>query len=323
MSNPVFNKLEKEWATQRFTPNGYPTMPGYTPGGHSASAPASTYPDQAVSSSAPAQTWNAPGSYPGATGGYQGQPTADEAFPYMEQTFASPAADAVDRGRMTYDDVIVKSGISLAVLLVGALVSWTAVATAPGVGFMLVVAGVIGGFILAMVNSFSKTIRPALVLAYAAFEGLALGGLSAVFENTYPGIVIQALLATAAVFTVTLALFASGKVRNSSKLMKFTLIGLVGILVYRILSMILTFTGVISSGFDSMTIMGVPLGLAVGLLAVLIGAFSLIQDFDQVKVGVQRGVPAKYAWVCTFGILVTVVWMYLEILRLLAILRDN
>ncbi|MCI7512758.1 Bax inhibitor-1/YccA family protein [Schaalia hyovaginalis] len=304
MSNPVFNKLEREWAAQSYTPNGYPTMPGYTPGARAESAQAPTSPEQAASASRAPRSW-------------------DAALPSMEQAYASPAADAVDRGRMTYDDVVVKSGISLGVLLIAAVASWTAVVAAPGVGMLLVLAGLVGGFILAMVNSFSKTIRPALVLAYAAFEGSALGGVSAVFEGAYPGIVVQALLATAAVFTVTLALFASGRVRNSSTLMRFTLIGLIGILVYRVLSMILTMTGVISSGFDSMTIMGIPLGLVVGVLAVLIGAFSLIQDFDQVKVGVQRGVPEKHAWACAFGILVTVVWMYLEILRLIAILRDN
>lgn len=301
MSNPVFGKLEKEWATQGVTPKGYPTMPGYTPGVHTMTAPVSTAPQQDESSSS----------------------VSAEAFARMEDSFSAPAADAVDRGRMTYDDVIVKSGICLAVLLACAVASWQTIATAPSTGALLVLAGVVGGLIFALVNSFSQTIRPALVLLYAACEGLALGGLSAVFESRYPGIVVQALVATAAVFAVTLALFASGKVRNSSKLMKFTLIGLVGILVYRLLSMILTMTGVISSGFDSITIMGIPLGLAVGLLAVLIGAFCLIQDFDQVKLGVRQGVPAKYAWMCSFGILVTVVWMYLEILRLLALFRDN
>lgn len=301
MSNPVLTKLEKEWATQPVTPNGYPMMPGYAPGRNAASAPDSASSDHLGGACA----------------------AAEDSFAHMEQSFAAPSADAVDRGRMTYDDVIVKSGLCLAVLLLGAFASWMAFTATPAIGAGLMTLGLVGGFILAMVNSFSRTIRPALVLAYAGAEGLALGGVSAAFESIYPGIIIQALLATAAVFTVTLLLFASGTIRNSSRLMKFTLIGLVGILVYRLVATILAMTGLLSSHLDSTTVMGIPLGLIVGLLAVLIGAFSLVQDFDQVKLGVQRGVPARYAWACAFGILVTVVWMYLEIVRILAILRDN
>lgn len=311
MSNPVFDKLETEWASQQRTPKGYPTMPGYTPGSGRHTAPAQT----------PVQTSDA---WDRAAGAGTGAQWSDQTFQEMEDAYRAPAADAIDRGRMTYDDVIMKSGLSLAALFLGAIAAWTLTASNPTLGMALSGIGVLVGFILAMVNTFSRTIRPALVLAYAVAEGVALGAISSFFEFVYPGIVVQALIATAAVFGVTLALFASGKVRNSSKLMRFTLIGLIGILVYRLLSWILTLTGVISAGgFDSMTIMGIPLGLVVGVFAVLVGAFSLIQDFDQARVGVERGVPAQYAWACAFGILVTVVWMYLEILRLLAILRDN
>ncbi|WP_076464087.1 Bax inhibitor-1/YccA family protein [Actinomyces mediterranea] len=312
MSNPVFNKLETEWTQQR-TPNGYPTMPGYqvgTAGQNSPYAGGSYDPRNPYGAASQAAT---------------GAQAADQAYyQQMEAAYAAPAADAVDRGVMTYDDVIMKTGISLGVLLIGGVVSWTAVAAAPTLGMMLSVVGIIGGFILAMVNSFSKTIRPALILAYAGFEGLALGAISATFEFIYPGIVIQAVLATAAVFGVTLALFASGKIRNSSKLMRFTLIALVGIIIYRLASWILTLTGVLTAGgFDSITIMGFPLGLVVGVVAVFVGAACLIQDFDQAKTGVARGVPAVYAWACAFGILVTVVWMYLEILRIIAAFRNS
>ena len=126
-----------------------------------------------------------------------------------------------------------------------------------------------------------------------------------------------------AVFGVTLALFASGRVRNSSKLTRFTLIALIGILVYRLLDWVLVLTGLVGTSTSNMTFMGIPLGVAVGLLAVLVGAACLIQDFDQAKVGVEMGAPAKYAWSCAFGLMVTVVWMYIEILQLLARLRDN
>lgn len=315
MSNPVFDKLETQWAKEaHYTPAGYPTMPGYTPSSQPGTGNAT---DQRY----PYSTANLYSTQAGSASSMDyGRYTQSQ----MESMYQAPAADAVDRGMMTYDDVIMKTGISLGVLLVAATATWMLSAVNPSMAIVLSGIGVLVGFILAMVNSFSKTIRPALILAYAAFEGLALGAISAVFELMYPGIVVQALVATAGVFGVTLALFASGKVRNSSKLMKFTLIALIGILVYRLLSWVLTLTGLLSSGgFDSITVMGIPLGIVVGLLAVFVGAACLIGDFDQARIGVEQGVPAKYAWMCAFGILVTVVWMYLEILRLIAAFRDN
>lgn len=307
MANPVFNRLESEWEQEARTPAGYPTMPGYRPGEAGTGAnPRTAYADQAAAAQA-ART--------------AGAPTFDQRA--MEQAYSAPAADAVDRGRMTYDDVIMKTGISFGLLVVAAMAAWWMTLANPGVGVALMGVGFLLGFVLAMVNIFSRTIRPALVLAYAAAEGVALGGLSAVFEQTYPGIVAQALVATVAVFGVTLALFASGRVRNSSKLTRFTLIALIGILVYRLLDWVLVLTGLVSTSTSNMTFMGIPLGVAVGLLAVLVGAACLIQDFDQAKVGVEMGAPAKYAWSCAFGLMVTVVWMYIEILQLLARLRDN
>lgn len=308
MANPVFNRLESEWEQEARTPAGYPTMPGYRPGdpGTGAADPRTAYADQAASAQA-ART--------------AGAPTFDQRA--MEQAYSAPAADAVDRGRMTYDDVIMKTGISFGLLVVAAMVAWWMTVANPGVGVALMGVGFLLGFVLAMVNIFSRTIRPALVLSYAAAEGIALGGLSAVFEQTYPGIVAQALVATVAVFGVTLALFASGRVRNSSKLTRFTLIALIGILVYRLLDWVLVLTGLVATSTSNMTFMGIPLGVAVGLLAVLVGAACLIQDFDQAKVGVEMGAPAKYAWSCAFGLMVTVVWMYLEILQLLARLRES
>ncbi|MDC4232597.1 Bax inhibitor-1/YccA family protein [Actinomyces sp. B33] len=302
MGNPVFTKLENQWAqapASSTTPAGYPTMPGYTVGANTDPAPTAD-PRSPYQSSV--------------------RPPSDDDF---EHRFNASSADTVDRGRMTYDDVIMRTGMSFGVLLVVAAAGWMLVGAAPALGLAVSAGALLVGFVLAMVNSFSKTIRPALILAYAAVEGLALGTLSAVFEFMYPGIVVQALIATVAVFGVTLALFASGRVRNSPKLARFTLIALVALLVYRLINLVLSLTGVLSGGIDSMTVMGLPLGVVVGVVAVLIGAFCLIQDFDQAKTGVERGMPSIYAWSCAFGMMVTVVWMYVEILRLLSYLRNN
>lgn len=306
MSNPVFNRLNKEWTAT--TPAGYPTMPGYQVGG-AATQTQTPYPSGAGYAQAAQQAQPF------------GQTRWDAAA--MEQNFAGPAADAVDRGRMTYDDVIVKTAISFGVLVLAAAPAWFLALANPSLGFGLITIGFIAGLVLALVNTFSKTIRPALVLAYAGAEGLALGAFSAFMEYAYPGIVVEALIGTIAVFGVTLALFASGKVRNSPILARFALIAVLGILVYRLLNWILVLTGVLSgSGMNDVTIFGIPLGVAVGVLAVIVGAVCLIQDFDQARIGVAAGAPAKFAWACAFAIMVTVVWMYLEILQLLARLRD-
>ncbi len=302
MANPVMSRLEAQW--QHTTPAGYPTMPGYTPG---------------VGAPRAAQDANRPYGSPAPAA----PPTYDQhALDEAELAYRSAPADAVDRGRMTYDDVVVKTGLLFGALVLAAAGSWTLTAANPGVGVALMMVGLLVGFALAMVNSFSRTIRPALIVSYAVAEGVALGALSAVMEGIYPGIVVQALVATVSVFGVTLTLFASGKVRNSPKLMRFTLIALIGILVYRVLDWVLVLTGVMSGGLSGITVMGLDLGLVVGVVAVLIGALCLIGDFDQAKVGVQRGVPAKFAWSCAFGMMVTVVWMYVEILNILSYLRN-
>ena len=237
----------------------------------------------------------------------------------MQAADQAPSADAVDRGRMTYDDALIKTGITFLVLLLGAAPAWILTLTSPLIGLGLALLGGVVAFILAMVNIFSKTIRPALIIAYAFAEGLMLGAISAVMEMEYPGIVAQAFIASVVVTGLTLVLFASGKVRNSPKLMKFTLIGIFGLLITRIANAVLVAFGLMAP-IDSMYIMGIPLGIVVSVVAVFLAAMSLISDFDTVKQGVERGAPAKFAWYCAFGIMVTVVWMYMEILRILAIL---
>jgi uncharacterized YccA/Bax inhibitor family protein len=174
-----------------------------------------------------------------------------------------------------------------------------------------------------------KTVRPALIFAYAAFEGLFVGGIAAYFEFLWPGIVLQATLATVAVVGVTLALFASGKVRASARATKIFMIAMFGYLAFGLINVVLMMLGVFNEsngggfGIYSMKVAGIPLGLIIGVLVVIMAAYSLVLDFDQVQQGVRNGAPRVFGWLGAFGIMVTVVWLYLEILRMLAILRGN
>jgi uncharacterized YccA/Bax inhibitor family protein len=125
----------------------------------------------------------------------------------LQQMYNQPAAGPADTGRMTFDDVIVKTAACLGVLLVGAAVTMF---VSMGLASLLMIVGALGGFVLALVNTFKKQPSPALILAYAGLEGLFLGGLTRVLDTMYPGVGLQAVLGTLSVFTVTLLLFKSG-----------------------------------------------------------------------------------------------------------------
>ncbi|MFJ4224357.1 Bax inhibitor-1/YccA family protein [Microbacterium sp. NPDC089695] len=281
--------------------------------------------------------------YPGAPQGAQGAQAASfqhgtmdaAANAQLEGMYAAPPAGSIETDRMSVEDTVWKTAGLFAILLVTAVIGWVwtlggvSLASTQSVSMLPWIVGALGGFVLAMVITFTsrKKVRPALIFAYAAFEGLFVGGISAFFEMIWPGIVFQATLATVSVVGVTLALFASGKIRASKKATKIFMIAMVGYLVFSVLNLILMWTGVLPAGqafgLYSATIMGIPLGLIIGVLVVIMAAYSLVLDFDQIQQGVRNGAPRKYGWLGAFGIMVTVVWLYVEILRIIAIVRGN
>ena len=254
----------------------------------------------------------------------------------LEGMYAAPSAGAIETDRMTVEDTVWKTAGLFGILLVFAAVGWfftlggAAVPRTPtAVAIWPWAVGALGGFVLAMVVSFTsrKKVRPALIFAYAAFEGLFIGGISAFFEVLWPGIVLQATLATAAVVAVTLALFASGKVRASAKMTKIVMIAMLGYLLFSLLNVVLMVFNVLPAnqmfGLYSAKVAGIPIGLIIGVLVVFLAAYSLVMDFDQIQQGVRNGAPRQYGWLGGFGIMVTVVWLYVEILRMIAIARGN
>jgi len=234
----------------------------------------------------------------------------------LNELYGRPSATPVDTDRMTYEDTIVKIAIAFVILLAGAVVGWF-------VPILTIPAAIIG-FVLALVNIFKKAPSRGLVLAYAAFEGVFVGGISAIFESQWDGIVVQAVFGTLAVVGVTLALFATGKVRESKRATQIFLVAIIGYAAFSLINVILMFTGVTSGmfGLRSVEFFGIPLGFFIGVFVILLAAYSLVMDFTTVKLGVERGAPRVYGWQAAFGIMVTVVWLYTEVLRLLAILRD-
>jgi uncharacterized YccA/Bax inhibitor family protein len=241
----------------------------------------------------------------------------------LQQMYNRPAAGPAETGRMTYDDVIIKTAACLGAVMAGAAVT---LFVSLSLATMLMIIGALGGFVLALVNTFKKQPSPALILAYAGLEGLFLGGLTRILDGMFPGVGLQAVIGTLSVFAVTLVLFKSGKVRATPKAMRFFMIALIGYAVFALVNMVMMWTGAVDSPFGlrtSFEIFGIPLGVFIGILAIGLAAFSLIMDFTSIEAGVRAGAPERFSWTAAFGLTVTLVWLYVEIIRLLAILRGE
>ena len=320
MANPVMNSIVKDWSTQSTTPAGYPEMPGYQPASAQAQNPYAgatnpygaqqgvDYSGQPVYGTAQAGTGGSP-----VSSGYEEQMASYEAM------MNAPAADAVDRGTMTFDDVVVKSIMCFGLLLVGAVAGWMTGIVAMGVAMVLFFASCAVTLGLAIFIRLSKKIRPGAIVTYSLIEGFSLGVISYTFEAYFPGIVISAVLATLVVIGTTLAAFMLGFVRNSSTLTRVAGIGSLAFFFYYFVTFALSVTGLVDmTAVNNAKIFGIPLGIIIGVLAVFIGVLCLVRDFDAVKVGVANNVPEKYSWLCTFAIMTDVIWIYLEILKILS-----
>ena len=320
MANPVMNSIVKDWSTQSTTPAGYPEMPGYQPASAQAQNPygGATNPYGAQQG----VDYSGQPVYGTAQAGTEGYPVSsgyEEQMASYEAMMNAPAADAVDRGTMTFDDVVVKSIMCFGLLLVGATAGWMTGIVAMNVALVLFFASCAVTLGLAIFIRLSKKIRPGAIVTYSLIEGFSLGVISYTFEAYFPGIVISAVLATLVVIGTTLAAFMLGFVRNSSTLTRVAGIGSIAFFFYYFVTFALSVTGLVDmTAVNNAKIFGIPLGIIIGVLAVFIGVLCLVRDFDAVKVGVANNVPEKYSWLCTFAIMTDVIWIYLEILKILS-----
>jgi len=244
----------------------------------------------------------------------------------------SPTHTEPGTGRMTLDSVVEKTGITLGVLIAAAAVTWIAIgdlstynateSDAYGKAFTFAIVGAIVGLVLSLVNSFKKVISPALVLGYAVFEGVFVGAFSKVIA-AYVGdtsIVFQAVVGTMVAFGGTLAAYKFFNIQVTDKFRKVVTISIFAFVGATLLNLVLSLTGVVDNGgirgFNT-------LGLIVSAIAVVLAVFMLILDFDYVEKGVEAGLPQRESWRAAFGLTVTLVWLYIEILRILAILRGD
>ncbi len=221
---------------------------------------------------------------------------------------------------MTLQGTVVKTAILMVILLVTASYTWSqAAAGDTTLAYGLLIAGLIGGFIMALVTIFIPKVSPFTAPFYAALEGLVLGAISAVFETMYPGIVIQAVGLTIGVLAVMLFVYGTGMIRATEKF-KIGIVAATGAicLVYMVDLLLSLFSIRIPFIHE-----GGMMGIGFSLVVVVIAALNLILDFDFIEQGVRYQAPRYMEWYGGFSLLVTLVWMYLEILRLLAKMRGG
>jgi uncharacterized YccA/Bax inhibitor family protein len=216
---------------------------------------------------------------------------------------------------MTLQGTVNKTGLLLLGVVVTAAWTWgLAHSNAPEAAIPWMIGGLLGGFVVALVTIFKKTWSPFTAPLYALLEGLALGGISAVFEKTYPGVAIQAVGLTLGTLFVMLLAYKTGVVKATQGFKVGVIAATGGIAVFYLAEMVLSFffhiqvPAINGSG---------PWGIAFSLFVVVIAALNLVLDFDMIETGVRGGAPKYMEWYGAFGMMVTLIWLYLEILRLL------
>jgi len=239
---------------------------------------------------------------------------------------ANPALnDSVFTVEGTYDNVmtvqgtVMKTAVLLVLVLVGAAFAWIQMASNPQAAYTYMIAGAVIGFILALVTIFTKTAAPYTSPIYALAEGVFLGALSAVFEVHYPGIVPQAVGLTFGTLAALLAAYSSGLIRATENFKLGVAAATGAICLVYLVSIVMNLFG---SGIPYIHGNG-WIGIGFSLFVVVVAAMNLVLDFDFIENGAQRGAPKYMEWYAAFGLLVTLVWLYIEILRLLAKLRGR
>jgi uncharacterized YccA/Bax inhibitor family protein len=249
--------------------------------------------------------------------GWGSQPQSQYGAPAQYDPYAAPSPYAATTTRyLTMDDVVAKTGISFLVTVLAAAAVWALPGSA---AWALALPAALVAFVLGLVIAFKQIANPAATLAYGALYGVALGAISEAFNTVYPGIVMQALIGTFGVFAGMLFVYKTGAIRVTPKLTRWVVGALIGALVLMLVNGLAAWIG----GGDGLGLRsGGPVAILFSLVVIGVAAFMLLLDFDAADEAIRRGAPAKFAWYIAFGLLVTVVWLYLEILRLLSYFRE-
>jgi uncharacterized YccA/Bax inhibitor family protein len=289
--NPVFDRLDKQIEKERYAGFGQPQRADQGPIGSTQAAGA----------------------------GYASQDamTAQQ----LNDIYARQSAGPVDTGRVTLDDVIMKSLGLFALLVAAGAVTWVMVTGSPGLARPIWLGGMVIGLIIGLAIAFMKTVSVPLIVLYAAIEGAFLGAFSYTINEIpgYEGVILMAVLATVCTFAGMYAAYAFGLVKVTSRSRRIFTFMVIGYAIFMLLQLVLQWTGVLSGwGFGGSGVLGIGLSI----LGVGLASWSLAFDFDSIDKAVQYGAPRKYSWLLAHGLIVSVVWLYIEFVRLFARLRD-
>lgn len=223
-----------------------------------------------------------------------------------------------DQETMTVGGTVNKSFMLLALLIGAAVISWVMFYNGYEV-FPYMIGGAIGGFVLALIISFVPKVAPYLAPVYAILEGFFLGALSAHFEYVYYGITMQAALLTMSIFLAMLVAYKTGLIKATAGFKRGLIAATLGIAIVYLFSFVLRMFGISVPFLHDST----PIGIGISIVIIIIAALNFILDFNFIEEGAENGSPKYMEWYASFGLLVTLVWLYIEIIRLLAKLANR
>ena len=242
----------------------------------------------------------------------------------LQDLYNRPAATPVQMRRLTIDDVVMKTAGLFAIVLVLAAVGW---ALTPQLGPVLLLGGIALTLVLGLVIAFKKTISVPLILVYAVAEGLFVGAVSRIYSTAFDepgtpvfqGIVAQAVLGTLAVFAAMLVAYKTGIIKVTEKFRRIVTMAVMGYAIFALVNFLYAWIGGHPFGLGGTS----ALGFGISLFAIVLASAMLAVDFDSIDRAIAAGAPEKYSWLLAHGLIVTLVWLYLEILRLLGRMRSN
>ncbi|MCW5253907.1 MULTISPECIES: Bax inhibitor-1/YccA family membrane protein [unclassified Streptomyces] len=252
-----------------------------------------------------------------------GNPYAQNPYATQDPQYGVPPQAPAVADRMTMDDVVIRTGSTLGLLVVTAALSWALLPVDDaniGRSYGIAIGAALIGMVLAFVQSFKRKASPALILSYAAFEGVFLGVVSSVVDNRIAsGAAMQAVIGTMAVFVGVLIAYKAGWIRVNRRFYGFVMAAALGFVLLMMVNMLFAVFG----GGDGLGFRSGTLGIVFGIVGILLGACFLALDFKQVEDGIAYGAPREESWLAAFGLTLTLVWIYMEFLRLISILNSS
>ncbi|MGY0067825.1 Bax inhibitor-1/YccA family protein [Streptomyces sp. QTS137] len=254
---------------------------------------------------------------------YAQNPYAHNPYGQQDVQHGAPPQAPAAADRMTIDDVVMRTGTTLGVLIVFAALAWALLPVDDanlGRSYGIGIGAALIAMVLGFVQAFKRKAAPALILTYAAFEGVFLGVISSVVDNRIAdGAAMQAVLGTMAVFAGVLVAYKAGWIRVNRRFYGFVMAAALGFILLMAVNLLFAVFG----GGDGLGFRSGPLGIIFGVVGIILGACFLALDFKQVEDGLAYGAPREEAWLAAFGLTLTLVWLYLEFLRIIAILNSS